>query len=292
MPHVPATVLVILAAVLWGTIGTAQELGPEGIDPLAVGWARLVVGAAGLVAVARLRRARRDRLSRLWLLVAIGAVASFQLTFFGGVRLAGVALGTAVGIGSAPIFGGLVDAVVVGWRPKIRWVGAAGVSVVGVALVAGEPGGGENPGVGLALALMAGLSYATYSMALQRLALEADADHVASTVFCGAALVLTPVLLFADVSPLFTGRGAVMTAHLGLAATTLAYVLFTRGVRDTPVSTAMLLSMTEPLTAVILGVTLVGETLTTTAIVGVLVLLVSVSLATTVPGRRKAAAPA
>ena len=59
----PAAVLVILAAVLWGTTGTAQELGPEGIDPLVVGWVRLAIGGAGLVAVAALDRTPRPRTS-------------------------------------------------------------------------------------------------------------------------------------------------------------------------------------------------------------------------------------
>jgi drug/metabolite transporter, DME family len=47
-----------MAAVLWGTTGTAQALGPDGLQPLAVGSARLLVGGAGLV-VLGLARGRR-----------------------------------------------------------------------------------------------------------------------------------------------------------------------------------------------------------------------------------------
>jgi DME family drug/metabolite transporter len=46
--------LVLAAAVLWGTTGTARALAPAGASPLSVGAVRIAVGGAALVAVARL----------------------------------------------------------------------------------------------------------------------------------------------------------------------------------------------------------------------------------------------
>lgn len=277
--------LVVLAAVLWGTTGTAQALGPDDIDPLVVGWVRMVVGGAGLVTIASLRRSTASVLPRGWTIAAVVAVAAYQLTFFGGVRLAGVALGTAVGIGSAPIWGGLVDWRFAGWRPSPRWIIAAALAIAGAVLVAGEPGDAERPGLGLLLAVAAGASYAMYAYALQQLARSGDADRVAATVFVAAAVVLAPVALVGGggeaVGQLASGRGVIMALHLGLVATTLAYALFTRGVRDTPVATATLLSLAEPVTAVVLGVTIVGEHLTTAAIIGIGLLVVGVATAAT-----------
>ena len=282
----PAALLVVAAAVLWGTTGTAQALGPDGVDPLVVGWVRMAVGGAGLVALASVRRSTASVLPRAWTLAAVASVATYQLTFFGGVRLAGVALGTAVGIGSAPIWGGLVDWRFARWKPSPRWIVAAAIAIAGAVLVAGEPGDAERPGLGLLLAVAAGASYAMYAYALQQLARAGDADRVAATVFVAAAVVLAPVALVAGggeaLGQLTTGRGALMALHLGLVATTLAYALFTRGVRDTPVATATLLSLAEPVTAVVLGVTLVGEELTATSAVGIGLLLVGVTTAATV----------
>lgn len=281
----PAALLVVAAAVLWGTTGTAQALGPDDIDPLVVGWVRLAIGGAGLVVLASLRRAAAAPLPRVWAATAVASVAAYQLTFFGGVRLAGVALGTAVGIGSAPIWGGLVDWRFARQRPSARWVVAATIAIAGAVLVAGEPGEAERPGLGLLLAVGAGASYALYAYALQQLARAGDADRVAATVFVAAAVLLAPVAVIAGgseaVDQLTTGRGTLMALHLGLVATTVSYALFTRGVRDTPVATATLLSLAEPITAVALGITVVGEDLTLRAALGVALLLAGVTLAVT-----------
>ena len=52
---------VLLAALCFGTTGTAQALGPAGIDPAAVGAARIACGGALLVLFARLVRRERPR---------------------------------------------------------------------------------------------------------------------------------------------------------------------------------------------------------------------------------------
>ena len=48
---------VLLAALCFGTTGTAQALGPGGIDPAAVGAARIACGGALLVLFAAARAA-------------------------------------------------------------------------------------------------------------------------------------------------------------------------------------------------------------------------------------------
>ena len=55
---------VLLAALCFGTTGTAQALGPDGLAPAGVGAARILVGGALLVLVA-LRARRRAALSAL-----------------------------------------------------------------------------------------------------------------------------------------------------------------------------------------------------------------------------------
>src|SRR3954467_7471078 len=102
-------VLVLLAAVCFGTTGTAQALGPDGLAPAGVGAARILVGGALLVLVALARGGGLARLPRLPPLIAPAAVATYQFAFFAAVADTGVAVGTIVAIGSAPALAGAIE---------------------------------------------------------------------------------------------------------------------------------------------------------------------------------------
>jgi drug/metabolite transporter, DME family len=134
-----ARVHVLIAAVLFGTTGTAQALGPE-IEPLAVGTARIAVGAALLVLVALASgRFRLGGADRRLILFSGACVAAYQATFFAAVDDTGVAVGTVVAIGSAPVFTGLLARSFAGERLTRRWAAATALGCAGVCtLVLGE----------------------------------------------------------------------------------------------------------------------------------------------------------
>src|SRR5207249_3194221 len=79
--------------------------------------------------------------------------------------------------------------------------------------------------------------------------------------FGGGAVLLIPVLLLVDMSWLSDPRGYAVVLWLGLAATAVAYILFTRALTRLPVSYGATLSLAEPLTASLLGVLVLGERL-------------------------------
>src|SRR3954470_23518930 len=102
-----ARTLALLAAVAFGTTGTARALGPDAASPVAVGAARVAVGAALLVLFARGLAAREGvPRSGRWavgpLAAAAFGIAVYQLAFFAAVRDTGVAVGTVVALGSGP----------------------------------------------------------------------------------------------------------------------------------------------------------------------------------------------
>ena len=135
-----APLYVVAAATLWGTTGTAQALGPDGASSVAVGATRNVVGALVLVGGGRRSRAGCSRACATssagrWCWPPL-ATAAYQLCFFGGVRLAGVAIGTVVGVGSGPVWGGLVGWIGRGERPGRRWALATALALSGAALLA------------------------------------------------------------------------------------------------------------------------------------------------------------
>jgi drug/metabolite transporter, DME family len=278
-PRVPRT-LVLLAAVLFGTTGTAQALGPDG-SPLAVGAARVAVGAALLAlaswAVER-RRAPLHRPScltpgRWWRsrtawAVAVG-VAGYQLSFFAAVDSTGVAVGTVVALGSAPALAGLLGRAVDGSPLTSRWAACTALATAGVVLlVLAGADAKVSPG-GILLALLAGASYATYTVGSKRMLVAGHApEAVMARGFGLGALLLSPVLVVSGGGPLASGDGILLALYLGAIPTALAYVLFARGLRSLSAGETATLTLAEPLTASALGAVVLAERPGAVAIAG------------------------
>lgn len=276
------TWLILFAAVLWGTTGTAQELGPEAASPLAVGSLRLLVGAAVLVVVARSRTrddAWRTLIRPATLFAALG-VAAFQLFFFSGVERTGVAVGTVLALGSAAVFVGAIEAILSRSRPSLTWVAATVPAIVGLALLAYATRSAEVDAFGVALSLAAGLSYAIYVVSASRLARIGSVRYSAAAVFSLAAVLLAPVALTQDLSFAATVDGAAMVLWLGLATLALAYLLFTTGLQTTDSGNAATLSLAEPVTATLLGVLVLAERPSVAAWFGIALIVLGLVLAT------------
>jgi DME family drug/metabolite transporter len=257
---------------LFGTTGTARALGSGGASPLAVGALRIALGGLVLVGLAAATRAplRRclDRGVRGAALVGVAAVAAYQLSFFAAVTLTGVAVGTLVTIGSAPVLAGLLG-IVAGERPTRAWALATVLAIAGCVLLLIPSGQTDLHVAGTLLALVAGASYAALTVAGRRLMLHTNSpDAVMAVFFGGGALLLLPLLAVQDLHPLANWRGAAMVLWLGLVTTALAYWLFARGLARLSAATATTLDLAEPLMAALLGVVLLSERLSPQGVLG------------------------
>ena len=275
---------VLAAAVLWGTTGTAQAFAPPGAQPAVVGALRLAIGGIALLALALARGALRSekRWPALATACAAGSMAAYQLCFFAAVIKTGVAVGTLVAIGSAPILAGGLGWLVRREHPGRKWLAATVLAVLGCSLLiaagaspagrdaslAGRDAGMRVNVLGVILALGAGVAYATYAVASKGLLEEHPPEAVMAVVFCLGALFLSPMLFAADLNWLAQPRGLGVVLHLGLVATAAAYTLFARGLMAVPVATAVTLSLAEPLTAGTPGVVVLGEQLTLVTALG------------------------
>lgn len=256
-----AALRVLAGAVLWGTTGTARALAPVAASPLAVGAARLLLGGSVLLLLAagRIRRSDPRSWPRLPLLLSALCMAAYQPLFFSGVARAGVAVGTLVGIGSSPLFAGLLAALLRGERPTARWYGATLLGMAGTMLLAVSGGPLRADPAGLAMAAAAGFAYALYTVLSKGLFERRDPLAVTGVVFFLGGLLVGPLLLLTPPRWILEPRGLAVVLHLGLAATALAYLLFTRGLAALPASTAATLSLAEPLTAALLGAAVLHE---------------------------------
>jgi DME family drug/metabolite transporter len=274
--------LILGAAVLWGTTGTAQAFAPDSASSLAIGAVRLAVGGSALMIFALLRGSLQRGQS--WPVAATllggASMAAYQPTFFAGVSQTGVAVGTMVAIGSAPIIAGVIGVIFFRERPSRNWLLATGLAIVGCSLLV--MAGGQvtvNP-IGVLLALGAGASYAVYTYASKVLVAKLPADAVTAVVFTLGGIFLAPLLFTLDLGWLTSARGLLVALHLGIMATALAYALYVRGLKKVKAETAVTLALGEPLTASLLGIFLLGEQLTLFGFIGVGFLFCGLALLT------------
>lgn len=314
---------ILLAAVLWGTTGTAATLLPDAVSPLATGAATMTIGGLllALTAPRGALHALRTPGALRWLLPGALAVAVYPLAFYSGMSLAGVAVGNVVALGTAPVFAAILEQLLdpADRRQPLggRWLLSAVAATAGVALLAvfGHHGegsasaGGTLPGV--ALGLLAGLAYAGYTYTAGRvIGLGVPSRGAMAAQFGLGAVLLLPVLLATGGPLLRLAAGGAesplaqllasphplaVVGYLALGPMFLAYVLFGRGLRTVSSSRATTVTLIEPFVATLLAVVAVGERLAPLGWVGLaLVLAGVVSVATerrAAPGGT-AAAPA
>ncbi len=267
--------LVLAAAVLFGTIGTARVLGPAA-SSASVGAVRLLIAAGLLLLIAKphgfgaLRRSWR--LPGVWL--AGGAQAAFNITFLGAVTRAGVAVGTLVAIGCTPILTGLVS------RQLTRsWLTATGLALLGLTALLSQ-GLGHNASVsGVFYALGAAASYATFIVSSSALSSSPiDVGVKLAAIFTVAAVALAPALLVFPLDWVRSPSGIAMVGYLAVACTVLAYNLFNRGLHSVAPGAAATLGLAEPLIATLLGVVVIGERLSPVAWGGAAVIVLALAL--------------
>jgi DME family drug/metabolite transporter len=294
MRHGPA--LVMAAAMLWGTTGTAQAISDYGGSSLPLGAARLVVASLIFAGILALRRASREaanqresreaanprppcdgvpwrrafgsRRTAAVVLLGVLCVAAYQPAFFLGVQRTGVGVGTLTAIGSAPVFAGL-GALLSGHRPGRLWWMSTATVLVGLGLLLRADGTLRFDLVGVAACLAAGACYAAYTATTRWLLLAGvPPTTVLALLFTGGAgalVIASPVenvTWFAEPDHLY------LALYLGVVATALPYLLWVAGLRSVRTSTAATLSLTEPLTAALLGWVVLSEAVTTASLAG------------------------
>lgn len=270
--------LVLLAALLWGTTGTAQHFAPANLSPYWIGGLRMAMAALFFIALAVMtgHRAPTPTMPMRWnrLLFCGLCMAVYNLSFFAGVRACGVALGTALAIGSGPIWAGLMQAVVQKRMPSpMWWLGTCTGVTGGVVMALASADSQQLPWLGMALCLLAGMSYAAYALINQALVMEGRVASVNAWVFGCAALMSLPLAAWLG-GPLQTSAsGWAVVAYLGVVATGVAYLLFSVGLRSMSAATGVALSKAEPITAFALSLLVVGERPAWWAVLGLLAVI-------------------
>jgi DME family drug/metabolite transporter len=290
-----ATFAIVVAALLWGTTGTAATFLPDAVSPLATGAATMGVGGLLLFLTAP-----RQSLTVLrggprgWVIAGAIGVFIYPLAFYSGMDLAGVAIGNVVALGTGPVVTALLERVIERHPLSLRWAVATTLAIGGMALLAfarhpdaaGEPDGRVLPGV--LLGLLAGLAYGLYTYASGRLIVAGGTSRgTMGAMFGCGALLLLPVLAVTG-APLLTEAPALgIASYLAFGPMFVAYLLVGVALRTLRSSTVTTIALLEPVVATVLAVVVVGERLEPLAWVGLFAILggIVVLVSARPPGR-------
>jgi DME family drug/metabolite transporter len=278
--------LVVLAALCWGTSGVSGRIVAERTDlgPLDIAWHRMALAAVFLLVGTALTRRRRGgpapALTRPTVvrLVLVGAgLAAYQLAYFAAVATAGVSIATLVALGLAPLLIAVGATLLGHGRPDRATVVALVTALTGLVLLVGISAGadtGTTVVLGALMAVGSALGYAVVTLSGTGVPAGIPVTLVG---FAGGALLLTPVAL--TVGLRFTTEPVALAVllYLGVVPSALAYALFFAGLKTVPGAVASIVTLLEPLTATALATAFLGERLSPGALAGGVLVLAAVA---------------
>ena len=272
--------LLLALGFIWGASYLLIKLAVAEVAPSTMMLTRVAVAGLALLAFVAWRGELRSlRASRgAYALGVFNSAIPFTLIAWGERHVdSGVA---AIANATMPIW---VALLAVRWRRDERATGARaagiGIGLVGVVVLAGAvPGGGAWGVAGTLAVVVASLSYAIASLYGQRLIADVTGPVLATTALIGATVALLPlgVAQAPHHAPSLTAIASILA--LALLGTALAQLIWFRLLRMFGSTRASLVTYLLPVTALVYGVTFLGEPLTPSELVGLALILGGVAL--------------
>lgn len=283
--HWRDVVLTALAPAIWGStyIVSSEFLPPD--RPFTAALIRVLPAGLLLLLFAR-RLPARGEWGRLLVLSALNIGLFQALLFVAAFRLPG---GLAAVLGATqPLIVMLLAWTVDRLAPSRIAFWAALAGVAGMAVLLLSPQTVFEP-VGMAAALLGAVCMASGVWLSRRWRLSLTVLPLTGWQLVLGGLMLAPVALTVDAPlPALTLTNVLAYAWICLAGALLAYALWFRGVARLPTAAVASLGLLSPLTAVLLGWAFLGQSITGTALIGLIVVLASVfAVQGAMAGKRK-----
>lgn len=261
----------LVAAVLWGTIGPAVVIVADhtSLSPIQTAFWRLIVAIVPLAALAWMSARVRPSPSVILFGFAVGAtMGASQVAYFAAVADSGIAIPTLIANGLGPIFTAIGQTIFFRARPDGRTLLALVAAVGGLVLLVGG-GPSELTPTGVVLSIAAAAAYAASTLAAGPASRRMQTTTLGAAGVAGGLLAMVPfVLIFGGPGLPDSTVGWVAIAHLGLVVSGLAYWLYYSAARELPGTHLTILALLDPLVTALIAIAFFGESLTLGAVVG------------------------
>ncbi|HWT93386.1 MAG TPA: DMT family transporter, partial [Solirubrobacteraceae bacterium] len=271
-------------SVVWGMPYLFIKVALDGgVSPVFLSFVRVALAAALLLPLAARRGALRGlgaKRGPLTLFACTEIVLPFPLIAFGEQHVSSSL--AAIIIAALPLTIALL-AIRVDQEERVHGIRLAGlfVGLGGVMLLFGlDVAGSTDELIGALAILAATVGYAVGPMVIKRHLGGGDAIGPVAVSMTIAAALLAPAALLSAPSEVPPADALGALAALGLLCTALAFVLWFTLIAEVGPSRASIITYVNPVVAVALGVTLLGESLTASAVAGLLLILAGSWLST------------
>lgn len=196
------------------------------------------------------------------------------------MRLSDVTIGTVVSIGSAPILSALIEYISRDFCLTKQWVIGAALGILGIILLAFSKDNStatqyEHTTIGILLGLIARFTYALYSWSARQLMLKGISTKSAmgATFGCGGILLI-PVMLLTGAALFDSLTNIVVCIYMALIPMFMGYLCYGYGLSKISASSAITISLLEPVIAAILAMLIIGEQISLVRWLGIILILI------------------
>lgn len=279
-----ATFLVIAAAVLWGTLGIyGKFLNGLGFTPIQVVLIRAVGASITLILFLGLTRPKllQIRLGDIHYFIGTGifSFVFFNWCYFEAINRTSLSI-AAILLYTAPALVMVFSAILFKEPMTSRKLLSLCLTFIGCLLVTvfAQTSGQKITPLGVLMGLGSGLGYALYSIFGRYALKKYDSLTVTVYTFIFASLALLPFADLDILTRLSDFRTLAITVAMGVTATALPFLLYTKGLTRLETSRASITATLEPIVATGIGILLYGEPLTLFKASGIFLVLLAVAL--------------
>jgi drug/metabolite transporter (DMT)-like permease len=283
MKETSGYLLIVVASLLWGTMGIFGELAYQlGINPPTLIALRLLFSFLTVLVFAVIFKRESFRIQKrdvfLFLIFGIFAVAVQRLTYFYALELSTVTM-AAILFYTYPIFVTIYSAVVLKEKVGPSTIIAIVLTFFGVALVVKvyEVAALNANFYGIVFGLLSGVLFALYFLLTKRLRHQYSNWSLMIYGDGIGAAILTPVLFssFSEISA-FSQQLWIIILAIAWFPSLLAYFIYSYALKSVQSSKGSILSVLEPLAAAALSAAVLKENFEPLQLIGVIFALTGV----------------
>lgn len=276
---------VVIAAILWGTLGIfSKNLNKFGFNPLQIVFIRAFGASITLLVFTIIKDAKLIKVKPHDYMYFIGtgifSFTFFNLCYFIAIKETSLSV-AAILLYTAPTIVTILSAVLFKEKMTNKKLISLLLTFVGCIFVTAFADGTENKltFVGILAGLGAGLGYALYSIFGRYALIKYSPITVTLYTFIFSSIGLIAFVDIKTMIHLFSNVTAIYNAVvLGLFATVLPFLLYTKGLYNLETSQASIVATIEPIIATIIGFTLYSEAMTFYKVLGISIVVFAVSM--------------